>query len=84
MMQFDFYLFIVFMMNGWKLVIFFEEVGLDYELMVIDFVRKEQKVLDYFKINFNGCILVFIDWFNDDFVIFEFGVILWYLVEKYG
>lgn len=34
--------------------------------------------------NFNGWILVIVDWDNDDFVVFEFGVIMIYLVEKYG
>lgn len=84
MVQFDIYFYIVVMMNGYKLVIFLEEVVVLYDLIFIDFVKKEQKVFEYMKFNFNGCILIIVDCSNGDFVVFESGVIFWYLVEKYG
>lgn len=71
-------------MNGWKLVIFLEEAGVGYDLVPIDFVKKEQKAPDYLKLNLNGRIPTIVDRSNDDFVVFESGAILWYLAEKYG
>lgn len=71
-------------MNGWKFLIFFEEVEVEYNLIFIDFSKKDQKFEWYMKFNFNGCILIIVDFSNDNFVVFEFGVIFWYLVEKYG
>ncbi len=71
-------------MNGWKPVIFLEEAGAGYDLVPIDFAKKEQKAPDYLKLNLNGCIPTIVDRSNDDFVVFESGAILWYLAEKYG
>lgn len=78
----DFY--IVVMLNGYKVFIVFEEMGLFYRVYVLLFDKKEQKVLEFFRINFNGCILVIVDCDNDDFVVFELGVIFIYFVEKIG
>ena len=71
-------------MNGWKPVIFLEEAGVGYDLVPIDFAKKEQKAPDYLKLNLNGRIPTIVDRSNDDFVVFESGAILWYLAEKYG
>lgn len=71
-------------MNGWKPVIFLEEAGVDYDLVPIDFAKKEQKAPDYLKLNLNGRIPTIVDRSNDDFVVFESGAILWYLAEKYS
>jgi GST-like protein len=67
--------------NGWKISIALEEMGLPYELKVIDFALKEQKADWYLKLNPNGRIPTLVD---DDFAIFESGAILIYLAEKTG
>ena len=71
-------------MNGWKPVIFLEEAGVGYDLVPIDFAKKEQKAPDYLKLNLNGRIPTIVNRSNGDFVVFESGAILWYLAEKYG
>ena len=70
-------------MNGWKPIIFLHEAEIDYELVPIDFGKKEQKAPAYMKLNPNGRIPTIVDRGNDDFAVFESGAILWYLAEKY-
>jgi GSH-dependent disulfide-bond oxidoreductase len=67
--------------NGWKISIALEEMGLPYEVKVIDFAHKEQKADWYLKLNPNGRIPTLVD---DDFAVFESGAILIYLAEKTG
>jgi glutathione S-transferase/GST-like protein len=67
--------------NGWKISIALEEMGLPYEVRVIDFATKEQKADWYVKLNPNGRIPTLVD---DGFAIFESGAILIYLAEKTG
>jgi len=67
--------------NGWKVSIALEEMGLPYELRVIDFATNEQKSDWYLKINPNGRIPSLVD---DDYSLFESGAILIYLAEKTG
>jgi len=67
--------------NGWKVSIALEEMGLPYEVRVIDFATKEQKADWYVKLNPNGRIPALDD---DGFVMFESGAILIYLAEKTG
>ena len=67
--------------NGWKISIALEEMGLPYEVRVIDFASNEQKSGWYVKINPNGRIPSLID---DGFELFESGAILIYLAEKTG
>jgi len=67
--------------NGWKISIALEEMGLPYEVRVIDFATNEQKSDWYLKINPNGRIPALID---DGFSLFESGAILIYLAEKTG
>lgn len=71
-------------MNGYKPVIFLEEAGIPYDLVFIDFAKKEQKAAEYMKLNPNGRIPTIVDRSNGDFAVFESGAILWYLAEKYG
>ena len=71
-------------MNGWKPLIFLHEAGVPYEMVPIDFGKKEQKASDYLKLNPNGRIPTIVDRGNGDFAVFESGAILWYLAEKYG
>jgi GSH-dependent disulfide-bond oxidoreductase len=67
--------------NGWKVSIALEEMGLPYEVRVIDFAKLEQKADWYVKLNPNGRIPTLDD---DGFVMFESGAILIYLAEKTG
>ena len=67
--------------NGWKVSIALEEMGLPYEVQVIDFATLEQKADWYVKLNPNGRIPTLDD---DGFVMFESGAILIYLAEKTG
>ena len=70
-------------MNGWKPLIFLHEAEVDYELVPIDFGKKEQMSPDYLKINPNGRIPTLVDRGNDGFAVFESGASLWYLAEKF-
>jgi GSH-dependent disulfide-bond oxidoreductase len=67
--------------NGWKISIALEEMGLPYEVRVIDFAANEQKSDWYVKLNPNGRIPTLVD---DGFAMFESGAILIYLAEKTG
>jgi len=67
--------------NGWKISIALEELGLPYEVRVIDFATQEQKADWYVKLNPNGRIPTLDD---DGFIVFESGAILIYLAEKTG
>jgi len=67
--------------NGWKVSIALEEMGLPYEVRVIDFASAEQKADWYVKLNPNGRIPTLED---DGFAVFESGAILLYLAEKTG
>jgi GSH-dependent disulfide-bond oxidoreductase len=67
--------------NGWKVSIALEEMGLPYEVRVIDFATNEQKADWYVKLNPNGRIPTLLD---DGFALFESGAILIYLAEKTG
>ena len=67
--------------NGWKISIALEEMGLPYEVRVIDFGNNEQKADWYVKLNPNGRIPTLED---EGFVVFESGAILIYLAEKTG
>jgi len=67
--------------NGWKISIALEEMGLPYEVRVIDFATQEQKADWYLKLNPNGRIPTLDD---DGFIMFESGAILTYLAEKTG
>ena len=67
--------------NGWKISIALEEMGLPYEVRVIDFCAMEQKADWYVKLNPNGRIPTLED---EGFTLFESGAILIYLAEKTG
>jgi len=67
--------------NGWKISIALEEMGLPYEVRVIDFAAQEQKADWYVRLNPNGRIPTLDD---EGFILFESGAILIYLAEKTG
>ncbi|EJT99221.1 glutathione S-transferase C-terminal-like protein [Dacryopinax primogenitus] len=69
--------------NGWKIVFALEYLGLSYETVYLDFHKGEHKGPEYTKYNPNGRIPTIIDHKNKDFVLWESGAILVYLVDKY-
>ena len=70
--------------NGYKISVMLEEIGLPYEVRVLDLMKGEQKEEWFLKINPNGRIPAIVDHDNDDFNVFESGAIMLYLAEKTG
>jgi GST-like protein len=70
--------------NGWKVSILLEELGLPYEVHVIDLRSGSQKEPWFTAINPNGRIPAIVDRDEQDFAIFESGAIMVYLAEKAG
>ena len=70
--------------NGHKVSIALEELGLPYELRVLDLAAGEQKRPEFLALNPNGRIPAIVDHGADDFAVFESGAILIYLAEKTG
>jgi GSH-dependent disulfide-bond oxidoreductase len=70
--------------NGHKVSIALEELGLRYDMRVLDFTRDEQKEPWFLAINPNGRIPAIIDHDAGDFAVFESGAILIYLAEETG
>jgi glutathione S-transferase/GST-like protein len=70
--------------NGHKASIALEELGLPYELKVLDLTRGEQKTPAFLAINPNGRIPAIVDHEADGFAVFESGAVLVYLAEKTG
>ncbi len=67
--------------NGWKVSMALEEMGLDYELRLVNLSKGEQRTPEFLAINPNGRIPAIVD---DGFAVFESGAILLYLAEKTG
>lgn len=70
--------------NGHKVSIALEELGLPYDLQVLDLAAGEQKTPAFLAINPNGRIPAIVDRDEDDFAVFESGACLVYLAEKTG
>ena len=70
--------------NGHKVSIALEELGLPYELKVLDLAAGDQKRPDYLAICPNGRIPAIVDHDEGGFAVFESGAILVYLAEKTG
>jgi GST-like protein len=74
--------------NGWKVSVALEELGLPYEVHVLDLGSGAQKEPWFTAINPNGRIPAIVDRGpgddGGDFAVFESGAILVYLAEKTG
>jgi glutathione S-transferase len=70
--------------NGHKASICLEELGIPYEVHVVNILAGEQKKPQYLEINPNGRIPTIVDRNEGNFPVFESGAILIYLAEKAG
>src|SRR5882757_5898593 len=73
--------------NGVKVSIMLEEIGLPYEVHLVDFNKDDQKTPAFQSLNPNGKIPAIIDPSGPDgkpLGLFESGAILFYLAEKTG
>ena len=71
--------------NGLKLPIMVEEIGLEYDLQLVDISKGEQKDPAYLRLNPNGKIPTLVDQGLDPALpVFESGAELLYLAEKHG
>jgi glutathione S-transferase/GST-like protein len=70
--------------NGWKASVALEELGIEYDVKVVDITSGAQHEPSFRKINPNGRIPAIVDRDADDLAVFESGAILIYLAEKAG
>src|SRR5205807_4515844 len=73
--------------NGVKVSITLEEIGLPYEVHLVDFNKDDQKTAEFLSLNPNGKIPAIIDPNGPGgkpLPLFESGAILQYLAEKTG
>ena len=70
--------------NGWKASVTLEEIGLPYEVKLVNLAKAEQKEERFLAINPNGRIPAIVDRDENDLAVFESGAIMIYLAEKAG
>jgi len=70
--------------NGYKVSVALEELGLAYDVTIVDLVAGEQKHPAFLALNPNGKIPVLVDREAGDFPIMESGAILIWLAERTG
>jgi glutathione S-transferase len=69
--------------NPWKVAMVLEELGLSYKIIIVNTEAGEHKKPPYTNLNPNGRMPTLVDHSNDEFVVWESGAIMLYLVEKY-
>lgn len=72
--------------NPFKVAILLEKLGLEYEVVALDFgddAENGVKGKKFLAVNPNGRVPAIVDHQANDFVVWESGAILYYLVEKY-
>jgi GST-like protein len=70
--------------NGHKASITLEELGIPYEVHIVNLLAGDQRKPEYLKLNPNGRIPTIVDRDEGDFAVFESGAIMIYLAEKAG
>ena len=73
--------------NGWKITILLEELGLEYNVIVVDILSGDQYKPEFVALNPNSKIPVMVDQDGADgkpVTLFESGAIMLYLAEKTG
>ncbi len=73
--------------NGVKVSIMLEEIGLPYEVHLVDFGKDDQKTVEFLSLNPNGKIPAILDPDGPGgkpLPLFESGALLQYLAEKAG
>ena len=72
--------------NGWKVAILLEELGLPYELHLVNIGKGDQFKPEFLEISPNNRMPAIVDHEVDggQIPVFESGAILWYLAEKTG
>ena len=70
--------------NGYKASCTLEELGMEYDVKVVDIRSGDQHKPEFRALNPNGRIPVIVDRANDDFAVFESGAIMIYLAEQSG
>lgn len=68
-------------LNAFKVTIALEEMGLDYQIVLVDILRGDQQTPEFLALNPNGKMPVLVD---GDVVVFESAAILQYLGRKSG
>jgi GSH-dependent disulfide-bond oxidoreductase len=70
--------------NGHKASVTLEELGMPYEVHVVNLLAGDQKTPEFLRINPNGRIPAIVDRDEDGFAVFESGAIMIYLAERAG
>jgi glutathione S-transferase len=70
--------------NGYKISVALEELGIPYNVHVVNLQSGDQKKPEFLELNPNGRIPVIVDTDNDNLSIMESGAQLIYLAEKAG
>ena len=70
--------------NGHKASVTLEELGLPYEVHIVNLLAGDQRHPEYLRLNPNGRIPTIVDRDADGFAVFESGAIMIYLAEKTG